>query len=258
MKYISSDSWDRLPGRRLDENDTFCFSCHSGVSCFNRCCRNLNLFLYPYDVLRLKQNLGISSDRFIDRYVDVVLRPDHYFPEVLLRMSDDAEKTCPYLAESGCTVYTDRPDTCRNFPIERGISYDAGTGQNRLIHFFKPPDFCRGQDEDTCWTPRTWARDQDAVMYNRVTAQWAEIRRLFQTDPWGAEGPEGSRAKMAFMATYNLDRFRDFVFNSSFLNRYRLKTGLAEKIRADDDELLQVGFAWVKLYIWNMKSRLIR
>ena len=32
------------------------------------------------------------------------------------------------------------------------------------------------------------------------------------------EGPEGSKAKIAFMATYNIDRLRDFVFQSSYVD----------------------------------------
>ena len=68
MKQIDIDKIDGLPGIRLDNNDTFSFHCHSGVSCFNQCCRNLNLFLYPYDVLRLKHRLDISSDQFLDTF----------------------------------------------------------------------------------------------------------------------------------------------------------------------------------------------
>jgi hypothetical protein len=68
-----------------------------------------------------------------------------------------------------------------------------------------------------------WADDQEAVTHNRMTARWASIKALFQKDPWGAEGLNGSKGKMAFMAAYNIDRFRDFVFQSSFLKRYRVK-----------------------------------
>ena len=125
MKQIDADRIDTVRGRRLDDDDTFQFRCHAGLSCFNRCCRNLNLFLYPYDVLRLKNRLAMSSDTFLDRHVDVVLREGNFFPEVLLRMADNPEKTCPFLSDTGCRVYPDRPDTCRNFPVEHGVMFDA-------------------------------------------------------------------------------------------------------------------------------------
>jgi Fe-S-cluster containining protein len=123
MKHIDSNEIDKLPGIRIDKNDTFSFHCHPDIACFNRCCRNLNLFLYPYDVVRLKQALDLSSDEFLDRYVDIVLRPANFFPDVLLRMAENPEKTCPFLSASGCSVYADRPDTCRTFPIEQGLLY---------------------------------------------------------------------------------------------------------------------------------------
>jgi len=63
---------------------------------------------------------------------------------------------------------------------------------------------------------------------------------------------------MAFMATYNIDRFRDFVFQSSFLKRYKIKSVLLKKLKTDDLQLLKFGFEWVKVFIWGLKSKDIR
>jgi len=254
MKHVDKDEIDKLPGIRLDENDTFAFRCHPDVACFNRCCRNLNLFLYPYDVIRLKKALDLSSDEFLDRHVDIVLRPSNFFPDVLLRMAENPEKTCPFLSPSGCSVYSDRPDTCRTFPVEQGILYDAELKKEQPVYFFRPPDFCRGQDETKQWTIASWTRDQEAQLYHKMTIRWARLKRLFQNDPWGREGPEGARAKMAFMATYNIDRFRNFVFQSSFLKRYRIKPDVRQKLKKNDVELLKFGFEWVKFFVWGIRS----
>ena len=258
MKCIDSDKLKNLPGRQIGEKDTFSFRCYPGIGCFNRCCRNLNLFLYPYDVLRLKNILDISSDEFLDRYVDVVLRSGNFFPEVLLRMLQNKEQACTFLTDAGCAIYADRPDTCRTFPIEQGILYDAARRKDAVLHFFRPPDFCLGQHEDPQWTVATWSRDQDAERYHRMTIRWAELKRHFQTDPWGAEGPEGPRAKMSFMAAYNIDRFGEFIFNSSFLKRYKVKSAILKKIKHDDGALLTFGFDWIKFYLWGIKSKNIR
>ena len=61
MKKIDIDKLDQLPGRKIEAGDTFNFRCYPGIGCFNLCCRNLNLFIYPYDLIRLKNALGISS-----------------------------------------------------------------------------------------------------------------------------------------------------------------------------------------------------
>ena len=258
MKSIDLDKLKDLPGRRIKDNEPFSFRCYPGIGCYNLCCRNLNLFLYPYDILRLKNGLGISSDEFLDRYVDVVLRSGNFFPDVLLRMSENREKTCPFLMDSGCSVYPDRPDTCRTFPVEQGVLFDAAGKKDAVVHFFRPPDFCQGQHEDQEWTVTTWEQDQDAERYHRMTIRWGQLKRLFQADPWGPEGPEGKRAKMAFMATYNIDRFREFVFNSSFLKRYKVKQAVLKKIKTNDGELLKFGMDWVKLFLWGVKTKKIR
>jgi uncharacterized protein len=258
MKSIEPEEMEALPGIPLKPTDTFKFRCHKDLTCFNRCCRNLNLYLYPYDVLRLKRALDLDSDRFLETYVDVVLRRDNYFPEVLLRMADNESRTCPFLSEDGCRVYGDRPDTCRTFPVEHGLLFTDRPGSTESVSFFRPPDFCRGQDEDREWTLSQWAEDQEAAMHNDMTVRWAGIKALFQQNPWGTDGLDGPKAKMAFMAVYNLDRFRDFVFQSTFLRRYRVKKALVKKLRASDRELLLFGFDWVRFFIWGIPSAKIR
>lgn len=255
MKYIDAEKQGEIRGKRLATGETFDFRCHAGLSCFNQCCRNLNLFLYPYDVLRLSRHLDIDTGKFIDGYVDLVLRKGQYFPEVLLRMTDNPEKTCPFLTDEGCTVYPNRPDTCRTFPVEQGAFFNADTGRTTAVHFYRPPDFCMGQHESQQWTAQTWAQDQEAERYHEMTMRWAGIRRLFLQDPWGAEGPQGQKARMAFMATYNVDGFREFIFGSSFLKRYRIKSTLSKKLRRNDRTLLLFGFEWVMFFVWGQPSK---
>ena len=55
----SRELLDSLPELKPDE--TFCFDCNPDVPCFNRCCAELTLPLTPYDVLRLRRNLGLGS-----------------------------------------------------------------------------------------------------------------------------------------------------------------------------------------------------
>jgi len=91
-----------------------------------------------------------------------------------------------------------------------------------------------------------------------MMVKWTELKRLFENDPWGFEGPEGPKAKMAFMAIYNLDRFREFIFNSTFRKRYKVKTDILKKIRKDDVEMMKFGFDWVKLFLWGIQSKMIK
>jgi Fe-S-cluster containining protein len=251
MKSINIEDLDRRAGRRLGPKDTFSFRCHPGIGCFNRCCRNLNLFLYPYDLVRLKNNLKLTSDIVIEQFVDVVMREGNYFPDVLLKMVENAEKICPFLSEAGCSVYDDRPDACRTFPLEKGVLYEPGGRQAETVCYFKPPDFCQGPSESTLWTLPDWDKDQQSGIYHRMTLKWAELKQLFQANPWGPDGMESPMAKMAFMATYNVDKFREFVFGSSFMKRYHVASSVLKKIKTSDAELMLFGFSWVRLFVWG-------
>ena len=258
MKIVKIEDMDQIPGKRLRGSDRFTFQCRPELSCFNQCCRNLNLFLYPYDVLRLRQGLGISTDVFLEEYVDVVMRKGNFFPEVLLRMSDNEDRTCIFSQESGCRVYKDRPYTCRTFPVEYGLQYAGQSRKPSLMGFFRPPEFCLGRHETHAWTLQTWSGDQGAVTHQEMSRKWFEVKQLFQKNPWGREGPQGSRAKMAFMASYNLEAFRRFVFESSLLKRYKVKTDLLKKLHRDDVELMLFGFEWIRLFVWGIQGKKIR
>lgn len=258
MKIIAADALAACTGQRLPETGAFQFACHAGLSCFNLCCRNLNLFLYPYDILRLKNRLGLSSGEFIDRYVDVVMREGNYFPDVLLSMSESAGKTCPFLTSTGCGVYSDRTYSCRMFPLEQGLHFDGVSQEGRMIYFFRPPEFCLGRHQNRPLTVADWIHDQQVEEYIQMTRQWAGIKALFTVNPWDADGPYGPMGKMAFMAAYNIDAFREFVFNSSFLKRYRVPDHILEKIRAAETELMIFGFEWIKQYVRGISSPWLR
>ncbi len=258
MKYLEDTRPEEMPGHYLTPGSVFSFHCHPGIPCFNQCCRNLNLFLHPYDVLRLGKGLGVGSDRFLSRYVDIVLREGSYFPEVLLKMAEKADRPCIFLSGAGCTVYPDRPHTCRLYPLEQGVSFDAKSGERRLVHFFRPFDFCKGPSETDSWTPERWSDDQGAKTYNEMTVLWSELKRLFRQNPWGKAGLSSPKGKMAFMAAYNLERFRDFVFNSSFLKRYAVSPDAAGRIRNDDVQLLKFAFEWIKYLVWGISGPLFK
>jgi hypothetical protein len=191
----------------------------------------------------------------LERHVDFVLREGNFFPEVLLKMSENEEKSCPFLAASGCSVYTDRPDACRTFPVEQAMLFDREGRPSRILHFFRPPDFCLGQFESTTWTSKTWEKDQDAAVFHAMTRHWAELKAMFSEDPWGEEGPGGKRAKMTFMALYNVDLFRGFVLKSSFLKRFRVKPEVLKKIKHSDTCLLRFGFEWVQFFLWRISPQ---
>jgi len=59
---------------------------------------------------------------------------------------------------------------------------------------------------------------------------------------------------MTFIAIYNLDKFKEFVFKSSFLDRFVIDDISIEKLKRNDAELLKFAFDWIKFGIFGQKT----
>ena len=235
---------------RLGADDRFRFGCHPGVSCFNCCCRDVNIFLSPYDVLRLKRRLGITSGEFLDRYTLTPVQKDMRTPVVVLRMLDNPEKTCPLLGAAGCTVYPDRPWPCRMYPLGLAAQKDTPDGwRGERFYFLLKEADCRGFDEPREWTVREWLDDQGMDAYD----EWGEAFKELTLHPFFEDGGTLSPQKlhMFFTACYDLDRFREFVFGSTLLQRFDVDEDFVHEMRADDEALLRFAFLWVRFSLFG-------
>ena len=101
----------------IETEEVFQFACHRKVTCFNHCCRDLNQALTPYDVLRLKNHLNISSKEFLATYAMLYTGAATGLPVVSLRFGNDTHKPCPFVTVQGCRVYPARPSSCRIYPL---------------------------------------------------------------------------------------------------------------------------------------------
>jgi Fe-S-cluster containining protein len=229
---------------------SFRFACHSGVACFTRCCHSADMYLYPYDIVRLKQRLGLTSEEFLKRHTITALRENPYFPNVMLKMSDNPGGPCPFLSKNGCTVYEDRPYSCRAYPLEPAFYGDGETLLNISCQVVCH-SYCLGHREDRAWTAGKWMEDQQMAGYNEINARWARIDTLMRQNPFGDKSLESPALKMAYMASYNMDTFRRFVFESSFLSRFHVPDERLEAIRKSDTALLLLGFDWILRFLFE-------
>lgn len=233
----------------LSLTDTFSFACHPGVPCYTRCCRGADMYLYPYDAIRLKNRLGMDSDTFLERHTDTALRDNPYFPSVMLKMSDTEDRACPFLTDAGCTVYEDRPFSCRAYPIERKVSRSTADGKKIDFYSIVRHDHCKGHLEKKAWTVGDWLSDQEVADYNMANDLWVDVDSLFRANPWGERGLASPAFGMAFMACYNVDRFRKFVFESTFLSRFDVDPERLSLMKTDDTALMEFGFDWVRFLL---------
>jgi hypothetical protein len=63
---------------------------------------------------------------------------------------------------------------------------------------------------------------------------------------------------MFYEACYDLDTFREFVFSSSFLERFEVEDELVEEIKTNDAALLKFGFRWLKFAIFGETTLRVR
>ncbi|MBW2647884.1 MAG: YkgJ family cysteine cluster protein [Deltaproteobacteria bacterium] len=241
---------------RLGKSDKFKFACHSGVSCFNECCGDVNIFLTPYDVLRLKNALGISSQDFLDKYTILPIDEHQKLPVVILRMQDNEKKNCFFVSDKGCTVYNDRPWACRMYPLGLASPGETSAQLNEEFYFLLKESICQGFKEDKEWTVEEWIENQGIEKYD----EFGEFYKDIYTHPYLEKAPALTPQKidMFFLASYNLDKFRDFVFGSTFLIKFEVEPELLEKVKGDDEELLRFAFKWIRFALFGEKTMTIK
>jgi len=207
------------------------------------------MYLYPYDIIRMKNRLGISSDRFLEQNTFRAIRDNPYFPSLMLKMSDDEEKPCQFLSSEGCTIYEDRPFSCRAYPLEHAVARTGDENKRQVCYFITNHPYCLGHKESREWTVREWIEDQQIQLYNDMNDLWVDIDSIFRRNPWGPQGFKSPGLKMAFMACFNIDEFKTFIFESTFLSRFNVPQVRIEKLMESDVELMKFGFDWIKFFL---------
>jgi len=240
---------------RLTREDTFRFACHAGVSCFGDCCGDVNIVLTPYDVLRLRKRLGLSSTEFLERHTIIPFSKEQKLPAPLVKMGDDEKKSCPFVEDAKCTVYEDRPWACRMYPLGFASPGTDAEGQ-KPFYFLLDESGCRGHEEERQQTVGEWLTDQGIEEYDEM----GELFKSLSLDAFFSSGRElePKQIELYWMATYDLDTFRRFITSSSFLDRFQVTEETVEKIETDDEELLRFGFRWLEFALFGRPTMTIK
>lgn len=245
------DSMAHIAPMRVGLKSRFKFQCHPGVPCFTKCCRGINIILTPYDIIRLKNRLGLSSEEFLAIYTEPHIMEKTDLPVVTLKLLDDEAQSCPFVREEGCLVYEDRPTTCRYYPLGVASLTHKEGADDEGFYFFVDEAHCKGFEEDKTWTVAEWRRDQGVDRHDEINAEWTDLLVRKRSFPQNIKLTEQSK-QMFFMVSYNIDKFREFVFDSSFLQRYEVDAATQERIKNDEIELLNFGMRWLKFVFFKI------
>ncbi len=234
---------------RMTRKDKMTFKCYPGIGCFTKCCSGIRINLTPYDIYRLKKRLGLSYHDFLLQYTVPRSIDGTPLPITVLKMKEDPEKSCPFVTPEGCTIYTDRPVTCRYSPIGMAVmkDYDKGSGEDFFIKIKE--DHCLGHNEKKEWTIDEWRADQESDLYDEMNQDWMEV--VLKAKTLGIVEFSQKSLDLFFMVSSNLDMFRDFVFNSDFLNSYEISAETVSRIKEDELELLKFSLRWLRFTMFG-------
>ena len=250
-----SDGMANVEPVRLGPESQFKFKCHPGIECFTQCCRDINIILTPYDIIRLKNKLDLPSDEFLAIYTEAQLLEKTGLPVITLKFVEEEEKDadsklCPFVRETGCLVYDDRPTTCRYYPLGVASLSHKEDADGEEFYFFVHEPHCLGFKEDKLWTVKKWRKDQGVDIHDEINAEWTDLLVRKRSFPPNMQLTEQTK-KMFFLVSYNLDKFREFVFESSFLDRYEVDKANLNRIKDDEIELLKFGLKWLKWLLFK-------
>jgi Fe-S-cluster containining protein len=237
---------DGIEPRKYTPDSRFQFACRKGMTCYTHCCSDLNIILTPYDIIRMKDRLGLTCDQFLAIYTKPEMLSRTKLPVVTMKMLDDDKKSCPFVTKEGCIIYEDRPLSCRYYPLGMAAFREQEiqpTGED--FYFMVRESHCLGFQEDKEWTVREWREDQGVDRYDEVNKGWMELMLRKKSFGLQAELSEEGRS-MFFMVSSNVDKLRRFIFESSFLEKYDVEEDLLEQIRTDDVALVKFGFDWLQ------------
>jgi Fe-S-cluster containining protein len=243
--------------KKLDRSDNLRFRCHPGVSCWNVCCRNADVTLTPYDIMRLQRRLGMSSEEFLKAHA-VPFTLDHQgLPGLKLRTQDE-EPVCLFSTDEGCSVYEDRPAACRFYPLGHMSKHDAGSKGHEEAYFLLREEHCKGHDEDYCQTIGQYCEEQGVDPYEEHSRHWREIVMKKRSSGPSVGAPTPRSMKLFFMASYNFDMFRAFVASEGFQEMYELDEAENKRIQEDDEYLLDFAGRFLKQVLFGEESIPVR
>jgi len=196
----------------------------------------------PYDILRLKNGLNISSQEFLQKYT-FTLMGNNGLPVVALKMQDDEKKSCPFVGSHGCNVYQNRPWACRIYPLQPERTKMTEKSGKQYYSIMDVP-FCLGFQEKSTSTIKDWINKQGIPIYMEMEKLFKKITmNEFLSDK---KIKNKKIQEMFFMACYDLDRFKRFVFESSFLKQFEINTNEIAKIKHDDIALYKFAMKWIE------------
>ncbi len=237
----------------LTLDDTIQFQCHRGVACFNKCCESIDITLTPYDIMRLKRRLDLTSREFVAIYTVPYQMDAHGMPGLKL-ITQPGSTACVFLKKEGCSVYEDRPTACRYYALGSMGLRKKDAGEVEDIYFLVKEDHCQGHSEPRTLTVREYRTEQGVGLYDEMNKQWRDIV-LKKRSAGPAIGTPTPRSMQLFdMCSYDMDSFRDFIQSLSFRAMFDVEDAVVQQLVGNEDELLHFAMRFLKQVLFGEQT----
>jgi len=229
------------------------FSCRKGIGCWNACCSNIDISLTPYDILRLKKRLELSSAEFLTKYtVPYELEKDD-IAGVKFRPVEGGT-ACQFMRPEGCSVYEDRPTACRYYPVALVSMRRQDEYVDKDSYAIVKEDHCQGHFEAHRQTIDEYRKEQGVVEYDELARGWRQLILKKKSSGPSVGKPSLKSRQLFFMACYDLDQFRAFVASDAFGQLFALPLDEREQIVGDDVALMTFGFRFLRQVLFGEES----
>ena len=235
----------------LDEN--FQFRCRKGIACFNKCCENIDILLTPYDIVRLKKRLGVSSREFIDSYTTDFAMDGQGTPGLKLA-TKPGSASCINLTPEGCGVYEDRPAACRYYALGLVSMRKKDSPTDEDSYFVVKEEHCLGHQEPVMQTVRDYRRDQGVDLYDEINREWRQIILKKRSSGPTVGKPSERSFELFFLASYDIDGFRKFIAGAGFGEVFELDSSFRQELLHDDVKLLKFAFRLLKQVLFGERT----
>lgn len=241
----------------FDDSKVIQFQCRKGIACWNACCSNIDIALTPYDIVRLKQRLDLSSTEFLSKYTVPYEMEKDGIAGVKLRPVEGGT-ACRFMTPEGCGVYADRPTACRYYPVALLSMRKQDESIDRQFYAIVREDHCLGHREPRTLTIDEYRQEQGLPEYDELARGWRQLILKKKSSGPTIGKPSKRSLELFFMTCYDIDRFRSFVASDGFSEVYDLPDDELHAMLKDDVQLLQFGFRFLRQVLFGEASIALR
>ena len=229
------------------------FSCHKGIACWNACCSNIDISLTPYDIIRLKRRLGITSTELLKEYTVPYEMEKDGIAGVKFRPVENGT-ACRFMRPEGCAVYEDRPTACRYYPVALLSMRKQDEFTDTESYAIVKEEHCQGHAEHRRLAIADYRKEQGVEEYDELARGWRQLVLKKKSAGPSVGAPSLKSRQLFFMACYDIDTFHDFVESEAFGKLFKLSADEKAMLMADDVDLMQFAFRFLKQVLFGEQS----